>query len=857
MALDPRIEPLVSPLTERHFPEAYREAAPLLVDFVTTYFQWLESDGEPNYHARRLLDYGDIDATVDMFLPRFREKYLPGIQLQPATDARLLVKHCLDLYRSRGSTRAVDLFFRLVFGVGADVYFPGVDVFRLSAGDWTIPTYLEVAPGDGDLSLFVGKFVVGVFSGATAFVERVVRRLGPSRLIYQFYLSALENDFQTGELVTLRDSQLEPGQCPLVVGSLTSLQVISGGQGFDVGDTLDLSGALGGYRAKGVVSAIQEVGGSVTFTLEDGGYGYTTNAQVLVAGQNITVAGISPGPNLTTLGGIRRDYLLLFETLRQPLANISYVNANGAFANSGTITSYFVNNSVQGTGTVLSISTTNTTAGTLLVGNLSGNLNVSAIYTTGNLVTANLSVISGYADVSATGNVIGESTSSTITLSGVSGSFVVGEQVQQVVSSTTTCLATVTSFSSVGGVGTLEVSSREGIVDPTQPISGVSSGASASITSVQVPVGLISVAGSFLLDSRAPVLGLQSGTTGTALLRTTGTILANCSVGGITLPEFVSLGTDFVSAYAADNLNAASWAFPAFPTANLATLLGTALAFVNTEIGVISSLTAINPGADYSGPPIVRVLEPLTAQFGRRDEALGISGATTSFAPGELVTGATSSSRGLVRSANSSAILMKRLSLFSDFVVGESVSGSNTGAVATVTADVPDASLRVLDIQEDVLGVDAMIQTQTLGSANGVAAEVSVLDSGLGFVAGELVSFVSESGAVGTAQAELGQQGVGTGFYQTEGGFLSDGKHLYDGFYYQDFSYEVRTSLTLDKYAAALKQMLHVAGTQAFGAYYLRTTAPATLGVDPAGLQVATSTSANNADPIPWYPAIF
>ena len=47
-------------------------------------------------------------------------------------------------------------------------------------------------------------------------------------------------------------------------------------------------------------------------------------------------------------------------------------------------------------------------------------------------------------------------------------------------------------------------------------------------------------------------------------------------------------------------------------------------------------------------------------------------------------------------------------------------------------------------------------------------------------------------------------------------GFLSGTKKLYDAYYYQDYSYEVRSSVTLDKYEAMLKQLLHVAGTVYF-----------------------------------------
>jgi hypothetical protein len=142
------IKKIISELIPTDFPQLFKDEESVLIDFTQAFFQWLETSNNAVYHARRLLDYRDIDRTLDDFLYHFKQKYLIGIQLDTATSTRLLVKHCLDFLRARGTARADKLFFAAVYGEEANVYIPSVDIFRLSSGDWVVPQYLEVTHRD-------------------------------------------------------------------------------------------------------------------------------------------------------------------------------------------------------------------------------------------------------------------------------------------------------------------------------------------------------------------------------------------------------------------------------------------------------------------------------------------------------------------------------------------------------------------------------------------------------------------------------------------------------------------------------------------------------------------------------------
>ena len=110
------IQKNISNFIESQFPDIYKEEGPIFVEFVKNYYEWLEdknfnSNSAVTYHSRRILDYKDVDDTVDEFILYFKEKYLKEIQLSTVSQTRQLIKHSLDLYRSKGTERAVDLFF--------------------------------------------------------------------------------------------------------------------------------------------------------------------------------------------------------------------------------------------------------------------------------------------------------------------------------------------------------------------------------------------------------------------------------------------------------------------------------------------------------------------------------------------------------------------------------------------------------------------------------------------------------------------------------------------------------------------------------------------------------------------------
>lgn len=823
MAIDHTVQPYISTFIQSQFPKLYETYGQTFIDFVTAYYNWMETEG-PLYDSRRASSYQDIDTTVDKFIIFFKDKYLPNIQLETVSNIPQLIKHSLDVYRSRGTIRSIDLLFRLVFGIGAQVYYPFDDVFQPSSGEWIIPQYLEVSYQD-DLNKFVGKEIVGVTSGAEAFVESWVRKKSGSKQIDCLYISALQGSFVTGERINAINSPFNLLTCPTMIGSLTEVVITDGGLGFNIGDVLPIA-SKNGYGGLGRVANVSQSTGVVNFTLNSGGYGYTANSQVLVSENVLSLTNVVPGANV-----VGNNYFSLFEVISQPTANINYQAANnGHFANNDNIFTYATNGAVLGTGIVLSQTTGVSTNGQIQVAVLSGNLQANMIFNTGNAIFASVPVSNGYISTTATGNVIAESLYFTSNVTNITGSFVPGETITQGNNS-----ATLISITQQGATATLSANGRFGIWQPNVAFAGLTSTAAATIAqSFNMDVGIISTNGTFLGDSRCIITTSASGTKGVMPILNQGTGASFDISPTLLFPETVLINTDTLTSVLSKALSG-TYGFAAFPSANLSTLIATALTDVAYTFGAIGGLVGTTPGTNYTVTPMARVYEPIAFVQQKLDTlVLSIANATSTFSNNDLVIQATSNARGLIISSNNSALVVNKMSLFNTFTANLVITAQSTGTTATVTATTPWTYLSPENIAEVYLGFDADISAKTL-SANGSITSLQVLDSGWGFEDGELLTIQSANGSFdATGQAKLMNQGTGQGFYRTEDGFLSDIKKIQDSDYYQVSAYEVRASVAFEHYVDMLKSLLHVAGTKPFGAFYFHSTANAAVNILPA-----------------------
>lgn len=376
----------VSTLVKTQFPEYVQAEGPNLIAFVEAYYEWFEQSGI--IKGRDLSDLVDLDSTVDEFVTHFRSTYLHGLPSLTRGDLRQFIKNSKDFYEAKGTEKSIQLLLRLLYNVESEVYAPGDDVLRASAGDWHKPVYIEVTPEEANKYL-KDKQIIGATSGARAIVESVVRRVTQGGYYDVLYLSSVTGAFQTTERVTANGS-LE--NAPIVIGSLNTVQIVDGGKDNQIGDVFDIFSASG-KQGKARVVEVENGTGRVDFQLIDGGAGYSLDADAIVASR---MFGHGPVTGL----GFRK-----FETIEQRLHKIQTLSGNGAYAVGDTVNGYTSGTWIlQGTGKVMQVEG-NTSVANVTVQVANGDFRVaSALRKSGNTVGSIIDVVT---NVTATANVVG------------------------------------------------------------------------------------------------------------------------------------------------------------------------------------------------------------------------------------------------------------------------------------------------------------------------------------------------------------------------------------------------------------------------------------------------------------------
>ena len=335
------IEKLVSPLIQYQFPQFYREEGPDFIAFVAAYYEWMEQSGQVLNVSRSMLEYKDIDTTLETFIQFFKNKYINSLPETIVADKRLLIKHITDLYNAKGTERGYRLLFRMLFNEDIDIYIPGHHLIKSSDATWYVPTYIEVSDTEFNGSLTGKKIYTS--GGATAIVESTYKKIVQSKTVCAIYISSIDGEFKSGEKILSFDiPEINSNNAPIIIGSLSTISVTSGGTGYKPGDILSIQGSGQGGSAQVLTTTNQN--GKVSLYLKNGGFGYTVNAIISITGGSGTGASASVGglTNKQTYSIITDEINSFIDTVLEYSIQTMALGVNnivGSFSSNNKVTS--------------------------------------------------------------------------------------------------------------------------------------------------------------------------------------------------------------------------------------------------------------------------------------------------------------------------------------------------------------------------------------------------------------------------------------------------------------------------------------------------------------------------------------
>lgn len=640
------IEKFISPFVEAQFPQFYQEEGPLFIAFAKAYYEWLEETNNIINRSRSLLEYRDIDTTLESFIKYFKNKYINSLPENIVADKKLLMKHILDLYRSKGTEKSYALLFRLLFNEDIEIYTPGKYIFKLSDNEWVMPKYVEVSDSPFLFDL-IGKKIYSSSLNSTAIVENYFTKQVNNKLVNVLSLSNIQGNFKYGEKILSEDfTSITIDNAPIILGSLSSIGVIEGGLNYTVGDLLNISGTGKGGVAR--VAATKSRNGEVTFDLINGGSGFSLNAIINIDGGVLSISNITQtdpvvvqtanNHNLESGDSIRIDLVEGMEEI-----NISAYNYYANVLTANTFEIYHnapLSNTVDGSafGTYLA----NTGFVYFNTGGENASFEIGSIVNK-EIYRINTDTIDNYVSTVIDSKVSGYE----IAVSNVQGAgFTIGNSVR---------MANV-------DVRELDVD----LLTETVPLVGENLSNAffgiSNLTIVSTDGSYLAVKGSDVYNSNLiNGVHLLSNTSGTNFhvlstysvetINATATVISsNSSVIGVNnqVGYFV-YGEKLLNDSAAANATIGvvtrktNWNFPKVTLPdleNLNTDIQNALTTVDLEVGTIASLKNINSGEGYASDPVVTILEPAIYTLREDDGNGGVKGynakvlATAGFANG-------------------------------------------------------------------------------------------------------------------------------------------------------------------------------------------------------------------------------
>ncbi len=217
----------------------------------------------PVQNIQQLLDYADVDKTLSSFLLKFRNSFLTSIpdRLHDQINKRKLIKNIKSLYQSKGTKRASEIFFKLLFNEPAEIKYPKDEMLRISDGKWDTRKILRCLElGTSDASNLIGQKVTQAndptdtnVNEATAIVEDVFKFLVGGITVTELVLGddSVNGTFVDNQTITGTDNTDSDVLVSLTVSSIIDNKTLTNdGALYNVDDDVVVTGGGTGALLK-------------------------------------------------------------------------------------------------------------------------------------------------------------------------------------------------------------------------------------------------------------------------------------------------------------------------------------------------------------------------------------------------------------------------------------------------------------------------------------------------------------------------------------------------------------------------------------------------------------------------------
>lgn len=297
--------------------------------FLQAYYEWLELANSANsavtqpvstgqgagFGSSNILQYTDIDTTIDDFIDYFINDFLPYFPKNSLISQQKAVKFAKELYKSKGTPASYQFLFRVLYNSDFEYYKTSDTILRASAGTWYVAKSLKLATSDLRFLQTKNLRIFGETSKSIATIENAI--LVGNKI--EVFISNIERLFESGENIRIVDNDNQDvlingtNLTSKIVGQVSQVNLKTNDKGvplnrgtlYQVGDPVIVYGGLN-PDIQTPIGATAEIGsvtaGAITgISTIKGGFGYSLypNTKLTITnapGANAIVYSVDPNP---------------------------------------------------------------------------------------------------------------------------------------------------------------------------------------------------------------------------------------------------------------------------------------------------------------------------------------------------------------------------------------------------------------------------------------------------------------------------------------------------------------------------------------------------------------------------------
>ena len=229
----------LSLLIQKYCPDFLLDKHPKFISFLKAYYDWSMNVKEfnPWRVTSHLIDWGDIDETLDEFIDYFKSEYLNSLNVDFKGDIREFIKHMKEFYASRGTPESFRFLLKLLSGNSGEIFYPNEYLMKSSDGEWKTDHVIFLSFDERIDSSFISTQIQGKFTGSTASIEGIETHFNyfTQERFIKLYISNIKGTFDD-IAITLNNGSTSIELS--VFDTVKSIVIDSCGNNYKVGDDI-------------------------------------------------------------------------------------------------------------------------------------------------------------------------------------------------------------------------------------------------------------------------------------------------------------------------------------------------------------------------------------------------------------------------------------------------------------------------------------------------------------------------------------------------------------------------------------------------------------------------------------------